>query len=211
VTKDELIDKYRDINVDYPWWEDTVRWFFEQLPEVYGANNKSVQWDGFWCQGSGASFEGRVYESDFVHFLFEAGINLNHYPALLEFCRKTAEFPGVNYERVSTWRWHECSVNAELRPYYAGWDDYLYHINDDPSDLEIAVAKVRDKLLFAEMDALEEHIQGRLRGKMRSLYHALEQEYEHLTSDEVVWDSIVANELHLDHMDPDAQHDSRSS
>ena len=48
-------------------------------------------------------------------------------------------------------------------------------------------------------DWLKEHFKSR----MRKLYDDLEQEYDYLTSDDVVWDSIVANELDKEQEDDD--------
>ena len=46
-------------------------------------------------------------------------------------------------------------------------------------------------------DAVERGVQDLMRDLARWYYRALEREYDYLTSDEVVWETIVANELNV--------------
>ena len=54
-----------------------------------------------------------------------------------------------------------------------------------------------------EFHELEAEIAEILRGYMRSLYYDLRTEYEYLTSDEVVWETIQANDLITDEEEED--------
>jgi hypothetical protein len=55
-----------------------------------------------------------------------------------------------------------------------------------------------DILLDAEKDKFMAEVESCLKAEMRQLYKDLEREYDSLTTDEAVWEAIVANELHLE-------------
>lgn len=66
-----LLDKYRDINVDFDdWYESVYVWFLEHCREVgvevHTRNGSStafaITWSGFWSQGDGAAFGGSVFD-----------------------------------------------------------------------------------------------------------------------------------------------------
>jgi hypothetical protein len=54
------------------------------------------------------------------------------------------------------------------------------------------------KVLDDEWRDLEDDVNNICRGYMQDLYRKLRDEHEHLTSDEAVWETIEANELHLE-------------
>jgi hypothetical protein len=53
-------------------------------------------------------------------------------------------------------------------------------------------------LFESEFALLELDCEEIIKDYMHELYSRLRKEYEYLTSEEVVWESIVANELHLE-------------
>ena len=57
--KDELLGKHRNYNVDHSWWDFTYDDFREQMNDI-GISVDKMQFSGFWSQGDGASFDGRV-------------------------------------------------------------------------------------------------------------------------------------------------------
>jgi len=58
-------------------------------------------------------------------------------------------------------------------------------------------------LLYKEVNDFEDAVTEQWRTYMQDLYRNLEAEYDHLTSDEAVWDTIEANELDQDIEDDD--------
>jgi hypothetical protein len=66
---------------------------------------------------------------------------------------------------------------------------------DQLTDFHIEVAYAWQTELEYELEDFEEDITEQWRTYMRDLYRKLEAEYDHLTSDEAVWDTIEANEL----------------
>lgn len=53
--KEKVIEKFRDINVDYYWSSDIEENTAERLEEL-GYSEPKLFWSGFWSQGDGASF-----------------------------------------------------------------------------------------------------------------------------------------------------------
>jgi uncharacterized protein YaaW (UPF0174 family) len=76
--------------------------------------------------------------------------------------------------------------------------DTLFGILPKPTEFHEQIAEQWQDLLSKEMDDFEQDVTEQWRTYMRDLYRKLEEEYDHLTSDEVVWDTIEANELDTD-------------
>ena len=85
--------------------------------------------------------------------------------------------------------YHERSVNISLE-----LDNYNDYLEDD---LRYEVYETMEKIIVEEWKELEEEVAEQCRSYMRDLYSRLRNEYEILTSDEVVWETIVANDLHV--------------
>ena len=57
---ERTIDKYRHINVDgIDWWEYIENEFIESM-ELVGIDVSKIYFSGFWSQGDGACFDGRI-------------------------------------------------------------------------------------------------------------------------------------------------------
>lgn len=185
-----LLDKYRDINVNFDdWFEPIYEWFEERCHEqgvnILSSPHKSkaldIVWSGFWSQGDGAAFSGSVVD------LEKAIVDLpNRFP--------------ITYKYVS-----------ELKGWYRfTWDigrgnHIILHsleIEDIglylPEGDEHPFAEIWSEQMVSELDIIEAEL-GDLAGDLcDTLYKALQDEYYALTSDESVWDAIVANDLHLE-------------
>lgn len=57
--KQIAIEEHRDINVDFDWYEPMFEGFKEQLKEV-GFYDVDIFFSGFYDQGDGASFDGKI-------------------------------------------------------------------------------------------------------------------------------------------------------
>lgn len=57
--KQVAIEEHRDINVDWDWYEPMFEGFKEQLEEV-GFYDVDIFFSGFYSQGDGASFDGKI-------------------------------------------------------------------------------------------------------------------------------------------------------
>ena len=185
MTKDQLLEKYRDINVDGDWWhEDVYGWFEEQCNEQgveIGRLNKGklrdISWSGFWSQGDGASFGGKV-----IDYTKALGDRLNDYPILYKYI---TELNG----------YIDCRWNTNYR--YNGISNFNIEVEDIGAylDADHPFEDIWDKQMNQELDAVECHLLDLVEDLCSLLYKSLEDEYEGRTSDEAVWDTIVVNEL----------------
>jgi hypothetical protein len=191
MTKEELIEKHRDINVDGDWWHEGVYEWFEQECDKCGVSiastqrmvgngkaryEKDITWSGFWSQGDGAAFSGAVVDMDKA-----LGDFYSDYPILHKYIE---ELEGYWKFSWGIGRGNNILINDyEIEP-------INFYLEDDHPFKDIWKEELNKEL---------EHVEAVLidlaEGLCELLYEALRDEYEALTSDEAVWDTIVANEL----------------
>ena len=76
----DILDKYRDINVNDPYWHDCLIEEFKEQLTIAGFIDITISFSGFWSQGDGLSFTGR-YDTNYM-----ASGEL-YYESVREFCR----------------------------------------------------------------------------------------------------------------------------
>lgn len=180
-----LIDRYRDINTDYGWW-DSIYSDFKERMEAIGIRVEQMYFSGFWSQGDGACFEGWV--DDWSLFLKSLGITND---VLMEFANNHWAFSVKHRGHY----YHEnCTSFSIDMPNPDGEDDDWfieryspYRVDDFRSVAWLAVLKEFDFFSMEKTfrDAFKDH--------MRQLYKDLEAEYDYLTSDEAVWEVLEAD------------------
>jgi hypothetical protein len=178
----ELIEKHREINVDHNDWYDYI--WEECILEMIkkGINADEMNYSGFCSQGDGASFTGKIDMSVFLK-----AHDLEHQYQGAVYFASIDELPA---RLVRSGRYpHEGSITLDMD--CDGWNNY----NED--DIRHATYDTLYEILQDEWKELEEDVLKICRGYMRDLYRKLEEGYEALTSDEAVWDTIVANDLHV--------------
>lgn len=182
-----LIDRYRDINTDHEWWDSTYAAFKERM-EAIGIRVDRMYFSGFRAQGDGACFEGWV--AGWSLFLKSLGYDN---PILIRHAEQYWSFSVAHSGRY----YHEnCTVFDADMPNPYGEDDKWfieryspYGVVDFRSVAWLAVLRGFD---FSSMEGT---FRDTFKDHMRQLYKDLEAEYDYRTSDEVVWESIVANGL----------------
>jgi len=179
--QNELIDKYRDINVDYLWWDCTYEDFKIEM-QTKGITVDDMNFTGFYSQGDGASFTGRV---DMIQFLKVHELEQKYMGAT--FFAGQGEL-WAEITRGSSRYYHESSVSINLIA-----DNFN---NYEEGSTRYEVYDTMDTVLNSEWKDLEEDVSDLCRGYMQDLYSKLRDEYEYLTSEEAVWETIVANDLH---------------
>lgn len=181
----KLVDKYRDINVEWNDWHESVIEDFKvsMLQDNY-IHVDRVHFSGFWSQGDGACFEG--YVSDFPEYM-----DKHYQPEQYPMVRKLLDKGGSVYFKCkhSGHYYHEYCVE------YGYGADRLEDVLDTHSEVQEAAIKVLDEKLDKELDLLEEDLKDTFRDHMRKLYKDLQEQYEYYTSDKAIWETIVANEL----------------
>lgn len=175
--RERLLEKHRNCEVQWEWW-DSVEEMFREDMEAIGVYVEVMYFSGFWCQGDGACFNG--YVNDWVKFL-----------TAVEKSELVEEAVGhdVSFNWSSDGRYcHENTIEFEI-------DGLWINNPHDEEDDEVRhvmwnAVNGEGGLLYAASDILIEF----LKDKMRDLYRQLEEEHEHLTSDEVVTEYILEHE-----------------
>lgn len=185
--KQALIEEHRDINIYDDWWDCTYDDFKADM-EAKGIHVSDIWFSGFWSQGDGASFTG--YISDNKKF-FEQHELMESYPWIANLMSLDGDFT-LNIERTGHRYAHENTVSVEV-----SFTDMFYNvlIHETGGDLRRNVIEQWDAQLDAEYATISGPVTEIIRDYCRDLYRRLEEEYNYLTSDEAVWDAIVANDL----------------
>ena len=163
--KEKAREWYREGALDYEWY-DTVYEDAKTIGKLMGIDIDNIYFSGFWSQGDGACFEGSYeYVKGSVKAVKE------HAPLDTELHQIAESLRDI--QRREFYR-----VNATVK--HSGHYEHKYCTRINVYD-------------YAIPDT-EEAIAELLRDFMDWIYHQLETEYEYLVSDEVVEDTILANE-----------------
>lgn len=185
--KTAILDKYRHWNTGHDWWDSVYDQFSVDMSEI-GVCAMRMYFSGFWSQGDGACFDG--YVDDWHKFLPSLGYTC---PALINHAARNFRLE-VSH---SGHYYHENCTNfsADLPlPNHDEDEDFAYRYLDnlEADSVQEAVALA---LLNQHCSAtLKNELAEALKDHMRELYKRLEAEYDHLTSDEAILDSLEANE-----------------
>lgn len=181
-SQDELIDKYWDINVDHDWYQYTYDEYKIKM-QTKGITVDEMNFTGFYCQGDGASFTGQVDMIQFlkVHELEQRFMGATFFAGQGELWAEIT--------RGSSRYSHENSVSVNLIV------DSYNNYEDDSTRYQ--VYETMQEVMEHEIKDLETEVEDICKGYMQDLYSKLREEYEYLTSREVVWETIVLNELNL--------------
>jgi hypothetical protein len=181
----DFIDKHRYINVDYDdWHECTSDHWVEKLQEQ-GFHNVETGFTGFYSQGDGASFTGRLFHTGLVKFMELHGL-AQRYPHM--FVMAQQQLISYNIYRTTHHYYHEHTVNIE------GELDTIYEPEDETDLRENALYEVYCKAEY-ELTDLARDILETSRGLMQDMYSDLRTDYEYLTSDEAVRETLMINDI----------------
>ncbi len=192
-TIDELSDAakeaarawYRESCLDYEWY-DFVYEDFQTIcgilgvtlrtspVRLYGGGTRDkphLWWTGFWSQGDGASFEG-----SYSHARGAARAIRAHAP-------KDEELHGIADSLQAVQRRNFWQIHASIR------QSGRYH-----HEYTMAVEVERDSPTWQPpTDDAEDTVTEAMRDLARWLYRQLRTEYEHLTSDDAIDETLAAN------------------
>lgn len=185
--KKKLVEKHYGFNTDHDWWDSVYDDFTSDM-EAIGIEVDKMYFSGFWSQGDGACFEGGV--SDWGKFLTHMGY---------EDATLTKHAEDTWYLKVvhSGHYYHEnCTSFSSIMWLPSNVDDEDFSDVWSPHE----VGEVRDivwRTLLCKY--IEENLcsefEGRFKGHMHNLYRRLEKEYDHLTSEECILESLNANDM----------------
>jgi hypothetical protein len=189
--RERLLERHRYINVEhYDWWDCAYEDFKEDMKAV-GVHVNRMYFSGFCSQGDGACFEGSL--EDTLKYLDHH--HKDQYPMI----RKLLEHEGCVYVRCEH-RGHYC--HQYCTEFWADADT-LTDMIPQPTEFHETIVEQWQEQLEDEINEFEKDIIEQWRSYMGDLYRKLEAEYDYLTSDEAVWETIEANELDEDDEDLD--------
>lgn len=177
IVSKELIDKHREINIHDEWYEHEYADFTAAMEEI-GVHVERIYFSGFWSQGDGACFEGHI--EDWGKYLCSIGVTD---PILIKEANDGWTFSWTQRGRY----YHHKSVNFDDSGVY--FPPSPYSEDDLRHDVWTAVMNTYDLLKLCD------DIREDLEGHMKKLYRSLEEDYNYLTSDECVRESIIDNDL----------------
>jgi hypothetical protein len=187
MNRKELLEEHRHINVDHDWWRDEYENFRDEMHRDYDVQVGLIYFSGFWSQGDGAQFEVRGWHSIW-DLICRLGKQAEYAPwwesdnHVYKINIGSSRYSHSGYMSVEMSVECECGENADDVILEAFNRQYCAARSKQRGDLECEIIEF-------------------FRGKADELYRTLEGEYNYLTSDEVVWESIEASDLHLEDED----------
>ena len=169
-----VVEKNRDINVDFEDWCDYVIDDAKEIGKLMGIDIDRIYFSGFWSQGDGACFEG-----DYSYKIGSVKAVKSYAPMDKELHRIAVELAKAQRKfffklsariKQSGHYMHEMCTNIEV------FDDYGDWVNE-----------------YAE-----ESIKEVLRDYMRWIYKQLEENYEFLTNEDAIIETLMVNDFEFD-------------
>ena len=169
-----ILEKHSDINVDFEgWYEDIIENFCENVEKIgFNVTIDDVQFSGFWSQGDGASFTGSI---DILKYLKETK-QLTAYRPLVKAINEGNVENIVGITRGSCLYSHENTCSVDTIEVYG-------YISPKVEDLRID---------------LEYELEEKRKDLSIELYRDLKKTYNYLCSEEVIVETLVANEYEFD-------------
>lgn len=190
-----FLDKYRYWNTEDTDWADTVREDFIAKMRERGIDVDNVHWSGFCNQGDGACFEGRIVDMSLFFKRHVTDRAKEGEEALFPMIRISID--GINSNHY-WWRhngryYHEHSLVHDAA--VADFEDACGHVYDVEQMRDCGVT-LWEEQYDKECEDFSTMVQDLVRDYCVELYRALNDEYDYLTSDEAVADSLYANDVH---------------
>lgn len=175
----KAIKKHYDINVDDNWWEFVYDDFREQARNE-GFNIDRMYFSGFWSQGDGAMFEYSGLDDKLLHdFVDNILIGTEHLSPM----RKQWLLNNVCISGKGKHHGHY---------YHEGCCSHSIYWEVNNGDLHWSTNFYQWINSFA--DDFAEFVIDRYKDLCHSLYTSLENEYEYLTSEEAIKETLIMNE-----------------
>ncbi|PAW95399.1 hypothetical protein CKK33_18595 [Mucilaginibacter sp. MD40] len=183
--KEKALTTYRDLNVNFDWWDDEFEDFIELCSYLGIAVIKdSIKFSGFYSQGDGSGFSATV---DLPKLLIAvANQSWKDYAPMQEF-----QFSVPPIDRKVIALVADGTLPAE--PQIISRSRQFGIVTDLGISEVIKNGKTHDNI-FEELDKLEEWLRSVAEILNRHLYKSLENQYEFLTSDTAIKESILTNE-----------------
>ena len=189
-TRQEILDKHRYRYTEHYEWRDSVYEQFAEKMEELGIiihtrtynsargrsyTENAIYFSGFCSQGDGACFNGEIgdFEKAFAR----------HSTLLLEHIGK------ISYRTVSWTSTGSYSHSSSL-----AFSDQFEIVPTDYIGLRLIAQEQLEAELTDKWEQFAENVKQEIKGLCDELYENLEEEYDYLTSDESVLESLDAND-----------------
>lgn len=192
--KKNAIEKHRDHDIGYDWWDLIIENFEKNMDEI-GMGDVKCEFSGFYSQGDGASFTGKVVDNK--KFLESIGINpfksqksIASKPrekfesAFIDFCDRIY----ITINRDSSRYFHANTISAEVE----------LDSSDDELELDLGLGAIITLSVQELCDGIRPEITKWAREKSNKLYRDLENHYEELISDESISKDLIDNDYEFD-------------
>jgi len=170
----KVLDKHRNWNVEsIDWWDGIYEVFYEDLEEK-GFSDCKIWFSGFGSQGDGASFECKSFDIAKLIQALETRIDNKRFKQYQRFITKLNSFGlfGVTITAGRTNYSHERSRKLTID------SSYMPH---------------KLKRLNKLVNSLEEDLEELRLDLSRKIYKDLNSEYDYLTRDETLKESLEIN------------------
>lgn len=178
--QEKIIERSRDMNVDYDWWRPTID-MLADMARVLGVhvsvsrNAPDIYFSGFNHQGSGACFEGSYeYEPQAISTIeseYPTNEQLKQIANQLDDIQKKCKGLACATVKKTTHQYsHERTVDI---------DTYLDIPMEPPEDIEESMAR-----------EVNDDVSRALRELMRYMYRVIEEEHDYLQSDGCIRESL---------------------
>jgi hypothetical protein len=169
--KEKALDHHRDWNVDggYDWW-DGVYEDAKTIANILGIDVDRIYFSGFWSQGDGACFEGS--------FSYKKGM----VKAVKAYAPLDKELHNIALSIQELHRKAFYGAYGKVRQSGHYYHERSMSVGVDSEKGMVDEDEWRD--VFADFALW--------------IYRNLEKEWEYLTSDEVISESLIANEMEFE-------------
>ena len=175
-TREKVIDKNRDWNVNYGGWWDSTYEDAKRMAEILGIRADEIYFSGFWSQGDGACFAGRYnHKADAAQAIRAEADDkeLHRIADALTLLQMT-----LKLERGCI---ASGTISQSGRYCHSGSMDFELDVDLSDGDLGIHGGELQKDLLQLMRDFAD------------WIYAQLEAEHEYLTSDEAITEAIKDN------------------
>lgn len=169
--KETAMERFREL--DYEWYEN-VYYDTKEIGKILGIDIENIYFSHMYCQGSGACFEGE--------YSYKKGALKD----LKAYAPQDEELHQIGKDLQEAQRKYFYLLTAKVK--HSG---HYYHENC--TEIEVSSPK-RDYYDYVQDSGIEEALRDFMKWIMKILY----TEYEYLTSDEAIIETIQANEYEFD-------------
>lgn len=204
---DAFIEEHRDINTScHDWWDYVEEDFKLHTLAPLGIDADRINFSLSYSQGDGASFDGRIHDWQlFLPYVYrQHPEHPCHHPLVLTHAqvdwtmhwKDRGRCPCLSASDFSTdLRGADHGPNDLCDP--DSFDDWHYNYGPQPYKDPDNLTAHTTYALLADIDPalVEKHCIEAIIDLAYDLYKALRDEYEYLTSDEAVIDTLIANDI----------------